>query len=161
VYYQRVSDAVAWVYPDGNIVDRTLGPDPFSLFGTRNLEQIDLSLRGIVTFTRTLSVQFFLQSFVARGEYHDYTRLLANGMLLPYPYERFGFNHDFNTMNFNANVLMRWEYLPGSALYLVWTQSRFGDTGDYGTSIGGTLGDTWAWPRQDAVVLKVNYRFSL
>ena len=161
VNYQRVSDAVAWVYPDGNIVDRTVATDPFSLFGTRNLEELDLSLRGIVTFTRALSVQFFLQSFVARGEYHDYTRLLANGMLLPYPYERFGFNHDFNTINFNANVLLRWEYHPGSTVYLVWTQGRFGDLGDYGTSIGGRIGDTWALPRQDAFILKVNYWFSL
>jgi hypothetical protein len=161
VNYQRVSDAVAWVYPDGNIVDRTVATDPFSLFGTRNLEELDLSLRGIVTFTRALSVQFFLQSFVARGEYHDYTRLLANGMLLPYSYERFGFNHDFNTINFNANVLLRWEYHPGSTVYLVWTQGRFGDLGDYGTSIGGRIGDTWALPRQDAFILKVNYWFSL
>jgi hypothetical protein len=63
-------------------------------------------------------------------------------------------------MNFNANVLLRWEYLPGSALYLVWTQGRFGDTGDYGTSIGGRLGGIGLLPRQDAIVLKANYWFS-
>jgi hypothetical protein len=161
VYYQRVSDAVAWVYPDGNMIDASVSADPFSLFGTRNLEQVDLSVRGIVTFTRTLSVQFFLQSFAARGEYHDYTRLLENGTLVAYPYERFGFSHDFNTVNFNANVLMRWEYLPGSALYLVWTQGRFSNMANRGASLGGILGDTWTLPRQDAVVLKVNYWFSL
>jgi len=117
-----------------------------------------------VTFTRTLSVQFFLQSFVARGAYRDF-KALVNRLLIPYPYLD-GYNPDrvspnFNAVNFNANVLLRWEYLPGSTVYLVWTQGRFGDTGNYGTSIEERLGDTWSLPRQDVLVLKVNYWFSL
>jgi hypothetical protein len=31
---------------------------------------------------------------------------------------------DFNWTSFNSNVILRWEYRPGSALFLVWTQSR-------------------------------------
>jgi hypothetical protein len=33
-------------------------------------------------------------------------------------------NPDFNLRSFRGNAVLRWEYLPGSTLYLVWTQSR-------------------------------------
>jgi len=48
---------------------------------------------------------------------------------------RFG-DPDFNLRSLRGNALLRWEYRPGSTLYLVWTQSRsntapFGDL-DFG-----------------------------
>jgi hypothetical protein len=159
VTYQRVTDAVTWLYPDGNaIVPHS------SLFGTRNLEYLDISMRGIVTFTRTLSVQFFLQSFVYRGAYRDFCVLQPDGILDPFTESRYGTSipsHDFNSVVFNANVLLRWEYLPGSTVYLVWTQGRYGDSGDYFTTLGRRLGDTWTLPRTDTFVLKANYWISL
>ncbi|MBC8401789.1 MAG: carbohydrate binding family 9 domain-containing protein [Candidatus Marinimicrobia bacterium] len=30
-------------------------------------------------------------------------------------------NYDFNYKQFNSNLVLRWEYLPGSTLYLVWS----------------------------------------
>ena len=33
-------------------------------------------------------------------------------------------NPDFNYISLRGNAVLRWEYMPGSALYLVWTQSR-------------------------------------
>jgi len=33
-------------------------------------------------------------------------------------------NPDFNFKSLRGNAVLRWEYLPGSALYVVWTQSR-------------------------------------
>jgi hypothetical protein len=159
VTYQRVTNAVAWLYPDGNAIV----PDA-SVFGTRNLEYLDVSVRGIVTFTRTLSVQFFLQSLAYRGKYRDYGVLQRDGTLEPFLSLPDGpdiANHDFNSVFFNANVLLRWEYLPGSTLYLVWTQGRYGNTDDYSTNLGRRLGDTWTLPRTDTFVLKANYWFSL
>ena len=40
-------------------------------------------------------------------------------------------NPDFNYISLRGNAVLRWEYLPGSALYFVWTQSR-----EEGDSIG-------------------------
>jgi hypothetical protein len=159
LYYYRSFNAIAWVYPDGN----TLVPGS-SVFGTRDLEYLDLSLRGIVTFTRTLSIQFFLQSFIARGKYRDYAVLREDGRLAQLMFSASGsgtLNHDFNENIFNANVLLRWEYLPGSTLYLVWTQERYGYLGEYDRSVSKRMGDTWSLPRQDTFVLKANYWFSL
>jgi Domain of unknown function (DUF5916) len=33
-------------------------------------------------------------------------------------------NPDFNTLSFRSNVVLRWEWRPGSTLYLVWQQNR-------------------------------------
>jgi hypothetical protein len=33
-------------------------------------------------------------------------------------------NRDFNTLSFRSNVVLRWEWRPGSTLYVVWQQSR-------------------------------------
>jgi hypothetical protein len=33
-------------------------------------------------------------------------------------------NRDFNTLSFRSNVVLRWEWRPGSTLYVVWQQDR-------------------------------------
>ena len=36
------------------------------------------------------------------------------------------FNPDFNFTSLRGNAILRWEYMPGSTLFLVWTQDRSG-----------------------------------
>jgi hypothetical protein len=36
---------------------------------------------------------------------------------------------DFNRLSFRSNLVLRWEWLPGSTAYLIWQQSRFNETG--------------------------------
>ncbi len=31
-------------------------------------------------------------------------------------------NHDFSYVQFNSNLVLRWEYITGSELFLVWSQ---------------------------------------
>ena len=38
-------------------------------------------------------------------------------------------NPDFNRRSLRGNVIFRWEYRPGSTLYLAWTQSRLDEVG--------------------------------
>ena len=51
----------------------------------------------------------------------------------PAPSQTIG-NPDFNYISLRGNAVLRWEYLPGSTLYLVWTQSRenIESIGDFG-----------------------------
>ena len=35
-------------------------------------------------------------------------------------------NTDFNVRSFRSNVVLRWEWRPGSTLYFVWQQDRYG-----------------------------------
>ena len=36
-------------------------------------------------------------------------------------------NPDFSQQSLRGNAVFRWEYRPGSVVYVAWTQSRFGD----------------------------------
>ena len=49
------------------------------------------------------------------------------------PADSFTFdNPDFNYKSIRANAVLRWEYLPGSTLFFVWTQSRTDENLDNG-----------------------------
>jgi hypothetical protein len=71
-------------------------------------------------------------------------------------------NPDYNYLDFNSNLVIRWEYLPGSTLYLVWTQGR-NRTDERGTysfreDSGNLFGETYP---HDVFLIKLSYRFGL
>ena len=159
VYYQTVRQEWAGVLSGGGIATYPEDGRLYSLFGDRDIDELDLSLRGTLTFTTTLSMQAYGQVLLARGNYTGYGLLAGDTYFLlpstpPPPY-------DFNFAMLNANLLLRWEYMPGSTLYLVWTQGRFGDSRTYGTGFGTRFGETLALPHEDVLVLKINYWFPL
>jgi len=49
------------------------------------------------------------------------------------PYAGAAPNADFNEKSFNSSVVARWEYRPGSTLFVVWTQGREQSDRDLGT----------------------------
>ena len=136
VLWLRSRKDEAWVYPGGNVTDPAVAAQPFSVFADRDVDELDLELQGTVTFTKNLSLQCFSQILLARGTYNGYRRF-AGDTPVPYDYPSNPafVSADFNEAILNANVLLRWEYIPGSTLYLVWTQGRFGDSGDYGERV--------------------------
>jgi len=158
----RSRNEEAWVFPGGNVSDPAVTPSPFSVYASRDLDEMDMELRGTVTFTKNLSLQFFGQILLARGIYRDYRRFIGEtAVAYDYPSNPAFVSADFNEAILNANVLLRWEYIPGSTLYLVWTQGRAGDSGDYETGFSQRFGDTFALPHEDALVLKISYWFPL
>lgn len=159
VLYARTRDEESWVFPYGNIFDPTIAASPFSVFGDRDVDELDVALRGTVTFTRTLSLQFFSQILLARGQYDNYRRLASSTDLITYNYTVHPDyrNPAFNQITFNANILLRWEYIRGSTIYLVWTQGRYGNIADYATGFGQRFNDTFSLPHDDVLLLKVSY----
>lgn len=159
MYYQRTRGEETGVFSGGTIVrDPT---ERYSLFATRDFDEVDVALRGIVTFTRSLSLQFYSQVLLARGRYTDFRQLTSSTVLDPVSLPGDPTRYDFNLITFNANVLLRWEYLPGSALYLVWTQGRFDYSQDYFTGFKQRFGDTFSLPHEDVLLLKVSYYLPL
>lgn len=127
-------------------------------FADRSIDQYDLSMRGTLTFTRTMSFQFFGQVLLAKGHYENFKLLLTPDDLPPVSY---GGNPDFNDQVVNANIAYRWEYLPGSTFYLVWTQGRSGTTGVYDRSFGQNLSDAFKLPMDNVLMAKISYWWSL
>ena len=104
-----------------------LGRHYLPVYGERDTRSTDFTLRSDVTLTRTLSIQFYGQLFAARGEYGDISLLRDRDTLVPV--ENFPKQYDFSVNSFQTNTVLRWEYRPGSTLFVVWSQSRRGDDG--------------------------------
>jgi hypothetical protein len=89
---------------------------------------MSLSWRVNFTASPNLTVQLYAAPFVTKGRYSN-VRELANPRATAYldrfqPYSDPSVAQDFNFKKFNSNLVLRWEYKPGSTIFLVWTQGR-------------------------------------
>ncbi|HWZ28115.1 MAG TPA: DUF5916 domain-containing protein [Gemmatimonadales bacterium] len=95
-----------------------------------HLNQRTLSLTADLGYTVTtnLSVQWHIAPFVTRGTYSN-VRELANPGASSYdarykPYAPDSVPGGLDYKQFNSNLVVRWEYRPGSTIFVVWTQER-------------------------------------
>jgi hypothetical protein len=102
-----------------------------------HLEQKTYSFQARLNYTAspTLTVQAYAAPFISHGTYSAVRELSATPRAASYE-DRFQVYPDpeiqadpgtFNFKQFNSNVVLRWEYRPGSALFLVWQQGRSDD----------------------------------
>ncbi len=66
-------------------------------------------------------------------------------------------NPDFNYISLRGNAVLRWEYLPGSTLYLVWTQSREDINPDGTFRFGRSFNNLFSVRPDNIFMLKVSY----
>ncbi len=122
------------------------------IFASIDRNTISASLRINLNLSPNLTFQYWGQPFVASGRYYDHKYIL-DPMATRYS-DRFhtyssdqitvGTDNylvdenmdgtddytigksDFNFKAFLSNLVIRWEYSPGSSVYLVWSQNRSG-----------------------------------
>jgi hypothetical protein len=76
------------------------------------------------------------------------------------PDDSFG-DRDFNVLSLRGNAVLRWEYRPGSTLFLVWQQRRY-DARPFGDlDFGRDRGDMLAIQPDNVFIIKVNYWLGL
>jgi Domain of unknown function (DUF5916)/Carbohydrate family 9 binding domain-like len=104
-----------------------------------------VQLRLDYTATPTLTFQVYAEPFVSKGVYSNVRELnlpraaAYDDRFRPYGDTAVANNPArFNYKQFRSNVVLRWEYLPGSTLYLVWTQGRQDSGSPYDTASFGT-----------------------
>jgi hypothetical protein len=69
-------------------------------------------------------------------------------------------NDWFNRRSFRSNMVLRWEWRPGSILFVVWQQNRAGET-PIGNRVGvGDLFDSWSAPGDNIFAVKTTVWFS-
>ncbi len=66
---------------------------------------------------------------------------------------------DFNYQQFRSNLVLRWEYKPGSLLYLVWSQDKTDVVTDGNFNLGNNLRDMFKISALDVFLIKLSYRF--
>jgi hypothetical protein len=129
-----------------------------TIFADRTTREWDLTFRGSFVFSRDLTLQYYAQVFFAKGTFTNYAIMVGPDAFVPTSaYQR----SDFNKQSFHSNLVLRWEFLPGSTAYLVWSQARSGDEGSYSTPLSEDWRRTFSLPMENVVLLKVSYWWSL
>ncbi len=115
------SEAIASALANRTPYD-ALGHHYVPVFGIRNTQSADVTLRGNLTLTPTLAIQLYGQLFAARGSNERFMLLQNRDTLVPV--DNYPKHYDFGFSRLQTNTVLRWEYRPGSTLFVVWTQSR-------------------------------------
>ncbi|MEX0980267.1 MAG: DUF5916 domain-containing protein, partial [Gemmatimonadota bacterium] len=132
--------------------------DAHFLFGRLDQTTFGLTARADYTFTPNLSLQVYAQPFMSSGEYTDFKQVADpraaeyEDRFAPVAATRAGGawsadldgsgtprswnDPDFNVKQFRSNVVLRWEYRPGSTLFAVWAQTRDHFEADGGFHLG-------------------------
>ena len=111
-------------------------------FAHLNQRTLSATLRFDVTASPTLTFQFYGSPFVTKGTFTDIRELNDprakdyDDRYKPYTDESIlaAQPGGFNVKQFRSNAVVRWEYRPGSALFVVWTQQRQGALNDAGNN---------------------------
>ncbi|MEO7647777.1 MAG: DUF5916 domain-containing protein, partial [Gemmatimonadaceae bacterium] len=183
-----LSPAFSRQYSAAQYLRRVEDPAATNTFGQRYVfAELDQTVFAIdtrvnYTFTPGLSLQVFVQPFIASGDYgppmefarpgkYDFLVYgkdigeIANGRVYPTGQASGGPSFalpapDFNVRSLRGNAVMRWEWRPGSTLYVAWQQTRsdFEPIGDFG--LGRDLGALFATSPDDILLVKISYWFN-
>lgn len=149
------------------------------LFGHLDQKTLGITGRFDFTFKPDLTLQVYAQPFVSAGTYGRFrevadprarslqdrfaavstsldgdaytTDLNGDGVRKSFT------DPDFNVQQFRSTVVLRWEYRPGSLLYLVWSQGRDHYVRDGSFQFGENLGTLFRQNAENVFMLKVSY----
>jgi len=135
------------------------------LFADRHTEVWDVTLRSTLTFTTTLTLQAYAQIFMASVDYG--AKLAAPvpaGSIIHVadlmPAADVADDYDFADSALNLSIVLRWEYLPGSVAYLVYS-GAFGDDRELAEfRFGRLMDDLLTSPARHVLMLKISYLWS-
>src|SRR5207253_2420527 len=121
---------------------------------------VGLTERFNVTMSPTVSLQLYAEPFVSGGAYTQFKEL-ANGRSLDYAsrYTPFAYadNPDFNVKSFRTTNVFRWEYKPGSTLFVVWQQARENDAVPNRFQFGRDMHDIFGVAPRNVFLVKLAY----
>jgi hypothetical protein len=154
------------------------------IFGELDQKTLSMTIRLNFTINPRLSVEYYGQPFVSAGTYTKFKKITVpdaenfndrfhvftpdeltydtetgyhvdeNGDHSPeYSFD----NPDFNFQQFRSNLVIRWEYLPGSTLFLVWSQGRTNTGSDGSFSYANDIQDLFSTKANNVFLIKISY----
>jgi uncharacterized protein DUF5916 len=131
-----------------------------------HMDQTTVALTGRLNFTLapTLSLQLYGQPFVSAGDFRSYKETLDprstdyGRRFTPFAYD-IAANTDpnFNVKSFRTTNVLRWEYRPGSTLFVVWQQARENDAVPGGFRLGRDVHDIFGVAPKNVFLVKLAY----
>jgi hypothetical protein len=152
-FYNRNNNDAQWVAQ----VD---AERPHYVFGRLEQKTHNLTLRVNYTMTPNLSLQIYGQPFLSSGRYVSYKELVDGraeryeDRYAPYDYAD---NADFSVLSFRTTNVLRWEYRPGSTLFVVWQQGREGQGVPGRFDLGADYSDLFSTPAANTLLIKFAY----
>jgi len=125
-----------------------------------------VTLRFNFTFSPGMSLQTYAQPFVSKGTYSNIRQLSSTPRASDYddryaPYANASVTSNPGGFNFKAlqsNVVYRWEYKPGSTLFLVWNHGRQGFESTEGNQkFTGDVQDLFKLHPSNTFLVKMSY----
>jgi hypothetical protein len=122
--YNKTDDDSQWF---DNIID---GTGTHYTFAALDQQTVSFNTRMSYTMSPTLTLQVYASPFMTRGTYSNVRETSATPRAAEYEnrYQPYtvpaGTDMGFNFKQLRSNTVMRWEYRPGSTLFVVWTHGR-------------------------------------
>jgi len=141
-----------------------MGEDDYPVFGSLDLDELNITLRSIYTFKRNLTLQLYTQFYISAGDQEDFSKMVNSKELVDV--DTAAYNIDFDWEDYNSkrlvlNLILRWEYRPGSTFYVVWTNTRRGTDGYGDFEFNRDFGDILKTPQRNTFLIKFNYWWNI
>ena len=169
------------------VTSETVGDSTYYVLGFVDRREVSLTLRTDLVVSPRMSFEFYAQPFVSAGRYLR-LNLAADPKASAYadrldPLESDRITRpggdtsvevdvdrdgavdldfeepDFRVVSLRTNAVLRWEFRPGSTLFLVWQQNRRGSRATGDLDAGSALWDAFEEPGTNIFAVKVAYWF--
>ena len=156
--YQRNRNDSQWLTNHGVVGSDTV----HHVFAHLDQELLSFTSRLNYTATTALSLQMYAEPFLTTGRYFR-VRELANPRASEYdaryrPYDLAASDAAFNIKQLRGSAVARWEYRPGSTIFLVWTQGRDQDDRNAGSFVPARdLSDLFSARPDNTFLVKASY----
>ena len=150
------------------------------IFGLIEQKTISASVRFNYSFSPELTLELYAQPFISSGKYSNYGELekprdldiliygkdetsiklnnATNKYDIQYKVDKFSIpNPDFDYISFRSNIVLRWEWLPGSTFFLVWQQNRSDFMNNYRDFKFSRIKDVFSPYSTNIFALKISY----
>jgi hypothetical protein len=162
---------------------------PRYLFGELDQKTFNLTIRLNYTITPELSVQYYGQPYISSGKYSQFKMVtdprankysdrfhIFNENQISYNPDDNNYNidenldgtndylisnPDYNFRQYRSNLVVRWEYLPGSIIYFVWSQGYTSTDTNGNYSFGNDMKELFGVQPHNVFLIKLSYWFSL
>jgi hypothetical protein len=183
----KISGSVNYIYNLDNLqyVDtKSVNIENRYILGKINQHSMGITFRIDYNITPELSIQYYGSPFASVGKYselkvvtkprdaiyknrftllspvlntdNEYQVSEKNNSHVDYTFK----NPDFNFSQFRSNLVFRWEYRPGSQIYLVWSQDRTNNETSYYFVNDAMANLKRVFPK-NIFLIKFNYWFSI
>lgn len=156
------------------------------ILGQIQNQTLTTTLRLNYSFTPDISLQFYGQPFISNGRFTDLNYVLnplgnsIDDRILVYDANQIDFqngnytidenrdgvidysfrNPDFSFVQLQTNLVARWEYIPGSELFVVWARGSVGNVDAANDLLNSVSDQVFRAPANDTFLVKFTYRFA-